>query len=222
MKPQVLVVGMKPEWVGRVADLLKDTGHDVVVAFGFGEAMHALGDRSPTLMVSQLRLGPFNGLHLMIRARTSHPAMRVILVDRAFDPVLEAEALRHNALYVADPLEEAELLEQVTRLEGEATPQRRWPRKTLAGGDLVAQVARGSVRVVDLSYGGLRLELLDPADVEAGIDVIVPGFGAPVRARPVWTCPAPSGRFWCGAELSEPNPHAVSVWRSLVDSVQPA
>jgi DNA-binding response OmpR family regulator len=215
---QILVVGTTAERIARVTDPLTDA-YDVFTAVGFREALQALGDRSPSLMISEVRLEEFNGLHLMIRAQTSHSAMRVILIDRTSDPVLQSEAHRHGALYLVEPVDGVELLEHVSRMQSEVTPHRRFPRKSLAVDQLVAQVARGSVPVVDLSYGGLRLEVLDPSDVGSGIDVIVPGFEVAVRARPVWTCPAPSGRFWCGAELSESNPQAVSVWRRLVDSV---
>ena len=62
---------------------------------------------------------------------------------------------------------------------------------------------------------------LEKADVAAGFDVAIPGFGITLHAKPVWTCPAPAGWF-CGAELSEVNPQALSVWRRLVDSVHDA
>ena len=173
-------------------------------------------------MISEIRLGAFNGLHLVIRCRITHPAMRTIVLDRTCDSALEFEAQRHGAIYLVEPVDEVELLAQVSRMWAEINPQRRWPRKQLAGGSLVAHVAQGPARVVDLSYGGLRLELLEKADVASGFDVALPGFGITVRANPVWTCPAPSGWFWCGAELSEVNPEAVSVWRKLVDSVHDA
>lgn len=218
---QVLIVSTSAERSAALVNLLMGVGHDVIAAFGFKEAAQALVDHSPDLLISEVRLGAFNGLHLVIRCRNTHPATRTIVLDGTYDSGLEFEAHRHGAIYLVEPVDEVELLAQVSRMRAEITPQRRWPRKQLAG-SLVAHMAHGPARVVDLSYGGLRLELLETADVESGFDVALPGFGVTVRANPVWTCPAPAGGFWCGAELSEPNPQALSVWRKLVDSVHDA
>jgi DNA-binding response OmpR family regulator len=218
---QVLIVSTSAERSAAMVNLLTGSGYNVIAASGFKEAVRALVDHSPDLLISEVRLGAFNGLHLAIRCRITHPAMRTIVLDRTHDSGLELDAQRHGAIYLVEPVDEVELLAQVSRMRAEITPQRRWPRKQLAGGSLVAHVAHGPARVVDLSYGGLRLELLEKADVASGFDVALPGFGITVRANPVWTCPAPSGWF-CGAELSEPNPQALSDWRKLVDSVHDA
>jgi DNA-binding response OmpR family regulator len=219
---QVLLVGTSAERSSAMVNLLTGSGHDVIAALGFEEAIRALAGHSPDLLISEVRLGAFNGMHLVIRCRITHPAMRTIVLDRAYDSGLEVDAQRHGAVYLVEPVDEVELLAHVSQMRAEITPQRRWPRKQVAGGSLVAHVAHGPARVVDLSYGGLRLELLEKADVASGFDVAVPGFGITVRAKPVWTCPAPSGWFWCGAELSEANPQALSVWRRFVDSVHDA
>ena len=215
---QVLVVSADAKRASAAFDILKSTGHDVVAAFGFDEAVRTLADCSPDLMIAEVRLGAFNGLHLVIKSQMAHPALRTIVVDRNHDPVLQSDAERLGALYLVEPVLEADLLAHVSRMRAEVAPHRRWPRKELPAGLLVARVARGTVPVVDLSYGGLRLELPDPEDAASGIDVTLPGVGVAIKAKPVWTCPAPSGSFWCGAQLSEPNPQVVSSWRRLVDS----
>ena len=215
---QVLVVSADSKRTSAVFDLLKGAGHDVVAAFGFNEAVRTLADYSPDLMIAELRLGAFNGLHLVIRSKIAHPALRTIVVDRNHDPVLQLDAEGLGALYLVEPVPDSDLLAHVSRIRGDAAPHRRWPRKELPAGSLVARVARGTVPIVDLSYGGLRLELPDPEDAASGIDVTLPGVGVAIRAKPVWTCPAPSGSFWCGAQLSDLNPQAVSTWRRLVDS----
>jgi CheY-like chemotaxis protein len=215
---QVLVVSADSKRTAAAFDVLKSAGHDVVAAFGFDEAVRTLADYSPDLMISEVRLGAFNGLHLVIRSQIAHPALRTIVVDRNQDPVLQLDAERLGALYLVEPVADADLLAHVAQIRAELTPHRRWPRKELPAGLLVARVACGTVPVIDLSYGGLRLELPDPADAASGIDVTLPDAGVAIRAEPVWTCPAPSGSFWCGAQLSDPNPQAVSTWRRLVDS----
>jgi DNA-binding response OmpR family regulator len=218
---QVLVVATTTELIGKIADALTGAGHAVTIERDFRRGAGALDRQRPALLISEVRLGEFNGLHLMIRARLEHPAMRAILLDRSPDAVLEADAHRHGAVYLVNP-ETAVLLEHVSRLLGERSPHRRFPRKSITAGELVLSAGRGRLRVLDQSYGGLRVEVSDPSDVESGIDLVVPGAGVAVRARPVWMRPAPTGQYWCGAELSEPNPQAVSDWCRLVDSVHAA
>lgn len=219
---QVLIVGTSAERSAATVNLLKSAGHDVIGATSFGEAVAALAAYSPDLLITEVRLDAFNGLQLVIRCHISHPRMRTIVIDRVYDSVLEFDAHRHGALYLVEPVDERELLTRVSRIRAESTPHRRWPRKQLGEGLLVARVAHGPARVVDLSYGGLRLELPEPADVASGFQVPLPGFGRSIHAKPVWTSPAPSGWFWCGARLSEDNLETVSVWRKLVDSVHHA
>ena len=214
----ILVVGTRADRVDEIARLLKAAGHDVVTALAFHDAIRVADQRAPELVISEVRLGAFNGLHLAIRYRAGQQPGRVILIDTIFDSVLEQDAERVGAVYVVEPVEHAELLEHVARIPQQAGTHRRWPRKKPAGDFFLTVVAGGTVRVLDLSYGGLRLEVLDPCHVESGIDVTTPE-GVQVRAKAVWTSPTPSGQYWCGAELSESNPQALSVWRRLVDSV---
>ena len=136
---QVLIVGMSQERSAARAKLLEDDGWDVLVALGFREAVKILAAQSPDLLISEVRLGEFNGLHLVLRCHIAHPAMRTILLDRIYDSVLEFDAQRHGAAYLVEPVADANLLEQVSRIGVELTPHRRWPRKRLAVGLLVAR-----------------------------------------------------------------------------------
>jgi hypothetical protein len=72
--------------------------------------------------------------------------------------------------------------------------------------------------VVDVSYGGLRLELPDREPLPDAFDVEVAGIGLHLEVQPVWTHPTPaaSGTV-CGATLSaDPTPSA-RTWRAIVD-----
>jgi DNA-binding response OmpR family regulator len=218
---QILLVGMSTEGSVGVANLLRGSGHDVRVAADFSAAIRALAQYLPDLLISQVRLGAFNGLHLVIRSHVDHLTMRTILLDSVHDSVLERDAQRYGAAYLVEPVDAAKLLAEVSRKLAEVSPERRWPRQQPAGG-LLAHVARRSAHVVDLSYGGLRLELPQAGDVPSRFDVALPGLGVAVRVRSVWTHQAPSGWIWCGAELLEANPRTLAKWRRLVDSVRDA
>lgn len=215
---QILVVAVSAERSADLVSLLKGSGYHVTLAASYDEAIRRLADLSPDLLISQVYLGAFNGLRLVMRGNIDHPAMRAILLDRVYDRVIEFDAKRHGATYLVEPVGASELLAQVSLKLAEVGHRRRWPRKQPAGG-MVASIEQRPARVIDLSYGGFRLEAPQAGDFPPQFHATFPGFGVAVRARPIWTRRAPSGWLWCGAELSEASPQALAEWRRLVDSV---
>src|SRR4026208_85678 len=100
---EILVVSADAKRTNAPFDILKSAGHDVVAAFGFDEAVRTLADYSPDLMIAEVRLGAFNGLHLVIKSQIAHPALRTIVIDRNHDSFLESDAARLGALYLVEP-----------------------------------------------------------------------------------------------------------------------
>lgn len=216
---QILVVAASPETLDP-ASLLWRGGYDLQFANGFDAAVRMLERLEPDVLVSEVRLGFYNALHLVIRSQQTHPRMRSIIVDRAHDPVTESDAIREGAVYLAQPSPE-ELSEYVARLVAESTPQRRWPRRQLTE-SIDARVARRPARVVELSYGGMRLELEPAGRIPSRFQMKIPRFDMVVRARPIWTHYTSAGSLSCGAELSEGNPKTLALWRHFVDTVSDA
>ena len=214
---QILVVAARADNSPAMI-LLKNSGHDVAFAAGFELAIKKLDQIAPDLLITDVRLGGFNGLHLVIRSQSTRPNMRAILLDRVHDPVVAADAERHGAAYIGGPVTAATLSEHVSRLLNEGGPQRRWPRKQPIKG-LVFHVARRSARVIDISYGGIRLELPPAESIPAKFRMAIPGFQGVFRAKPVWSRYTPLGSISCGAELLDANPQTVAQWRQLVDSI---
>ena len=216
---QILVVAQtqSPESLYPTS-LLWRGGYDLQLANGFDAATRMLERTEPDLLISEVRLGSYNALHLVIRSQRTHPKMRSIIVDRVHDPVTEIDAIREGAAYLVQPSAE-DLLEYVSHLLAETMPQRRWPRKQLAEG-LDARVARRPARVVELSYGGMRLELQEAGRIPSRFQMKIPRFDMVVRARPIWTHYTSAGSLSCGAELSEGNPKMLALWRHFVDTVQ--
>lgn len=216
---QILVVATRTESSVPLGTLW-GSGYDFLFADSFDAAANVLDRTEPGLLISEVRLGSYNALHLVIRSRRTHPRMRAILLDRIHDSVIEADALREGAVYLVQPSAE-ELLDHVSRQLAESTPHRRWPRKQLVGG-LDAQVSRKPARVLELSYGGVRLEIQQAGRIPSRFQMAIPNFDVVVRARPVWTRHTPAGSISCGAELSEGNPRTLAMWRHFVDSIQDA
>ena len=214
---QILVVAVRADQSPAMT-LLKDSGHDVVFAPGFELAIRKLDQIAPDLLITDVRLGGFNGLHLVIRSQATRPKMRAILLDRVHDHVMAADAERYGASYIGGDVSAATLAQHVSSLLNELGPQRRWPRKQPIKG-LVFHVARRSARVIDISYGGLRLELPPSESIPAKFRIAIPGFQGVFRAKPGWSHYTTVGSISCGAELSEANPQTVAQWRQLVDSI---
>jgi DNA-binding response OmpR family regulator len=110
-----MVVDQHPLILARFVEPLREAGYDVVGATTFEAAKQGLANRPPHLLIAASRLGLFNGLHLIVRARMDHPEMAAIITAQAKDPVLEAEASTYGASCVVAPETSAELLALVSR-----------------------------------------------------------------------------------------------------------
>jgi CheY-like chemotaxis protein len=221
MAGQVLLVTMNPVSRSRIEGWLRKLDLGVESVSSFEDARNKLQTLDPDVLISDIRLGEFNGLHLVIVGRARRPTM-VAIVLGAPDSVLAREAERHGASYLDEPVTEDELAAHVTMLVREAGRQRRWPRKHVAE-PVDVKVGALAAHLVDLSYGGFRLEFVGSGayvpDPKSGFRAHVPSFGVSVDADLVWIERAPSGRFVCGAALANPDPLVAGRWRQVVDRV---
>ena len=80
---------------------------------------HPADRRRPDLLIADVRLGPFNGLQLVISSPQPIPA---IIITGFADPVLEADARRRGADYVLKPVSPARLLDLVAQKLAAARP----------------------------------------------------------------------------------------------------
>jgi DNA-binding response OmpR family regulator len=77
---------------------------DVSVVTEFHEARECVTTHPPDLLITDLKLHAYNGLHLVLIARRrSDKTFPVVLADRA-DELLRAEAESLGALFVIKPL----------------------------------------------------------------------------------------------------------------------
>ena len=93
--------------------LLEAAGYRVRSARSFDEAKMLLAAECPDLLITDLRLGQYNGLHLVLRTRNTYPEMAALVTSRVADPVLEAEAVRQRAHFMLSPVTAAQLLQAV-------------------------------------------------------------------------------------------------------------
>jgi DNA-binding NtrC family response regulator len=79
-------------------------------AFGsFEEARTSLLAAPAGVLIVDIRLGAFNGLHLAHLAKVRNPGMTVIAVSGYDDPVLRAEAAGIGAAYLVKPIDPRKL-----------------------------------------------------------------------------------------------------------------
>jgi DNA-binding response OmpR family regulator len=221
MAGKVLIVSPSIQWRDRMEQWLRKAGYSTVSVATFEAARPRLTTTSPDVLLSAVRLDEFNGLHLAIIGRDRRPALVAIVVGPA-DAVLAKEAEHHGATYLTDPMTEEALVAKLTTLLQEVSRHRRWPRKHVAE-TVRAECGESPARIVDLSYGGLRLEVADVGATapELGSDlrVSLPAFGVSIDAALVWVERAPSGFLHCGAAVDKMTPAVTIAWRQVVDRV---
>jgi DNA-binding response OmpR family regulator len=107
---RVLLVDDEPHLVEGLQRALAMEGYDVTGAVTFEAAARELRSRAFDALITDVRLGAFNGLQLAGLARDLNPDM-VILVFSGFDDVvLREEAAHVGAAYLVKPVRLEQLL----------------------------------------------------------------------------------------------------------------
>jgi len=220
LPPRVLLVS-PPTGVSKgLAPQLSEAGYEPLPASDFMEA-RALLDSRPDLLITDVKLGAYNGLHLAIRAGgLGVPA----LVLGESDPVLKADAERQQALYLTPPVDPDRLLSLVTKLLAVARQTRRSSRKQVPPLEVIADDFRA--RLLDVSYDGMRLEAAAKTQLTlpSYFTVRFPQFNFACRVQRIWTAAVSSedpgaAALWCGAAVAAADPETAFTWRSLVDAM---
>jgi DNA-binding response OmpR family regulator len=108
--PQILIVSNDCARLANMLDALNTAGHRAAGATSFEEATRLLTCRPPDVVIADERLGAFNGLHVIMRARAERPSVSAIVTTPARDRGLEADARRLNVACVVKPKKPAEWL----------------------------------------------------------------------------------------------------------------
>jgi DNA-binding NtrC family response regulator len=110
----VLVVGPLPEAASTASVFPPDTFR-VRTVETFAEAKGFLEAERPRVLVTALRLREYNGLHLVLRAKTIQPDMVAIVLSPAADAVLQEDAEAMGAIFAVEPIARTGLLAAVLR-----------------------------------------------------------------------------------------------------------
>jgi DNA-binding NtrC family response regulator len=105
MSPRILVVSGDGERLNVLVDSLNGAGYLASGASTFAEGKQLVESKLPDLVIADERLGPFNGLHLIVVSRARHPRMKAIVTSHVRDAALENDAKRLHVQCLVEPTE---------------------------------------------------------------------------------------------------------------------
>lgn len=114
-RQHVVVVAQNPVLATTLLSWLSSAGYELAVVTTFAAARTLL-ETSPALMVSEMKLGQYNGLHLALKAKALGVPAVVIGPD---DTVLAREAGLVGAIYLSSVLRRRQLLDLIAEHVGE-------------------------------------------------------------------------------------------------------
>lgn len=217
MPHRILIVDDdEPTRVG-LAMLLEDAGYETITASTVPAAIKLLSDARPDLLLVDIRLDEYNGLHLV--AVRPEPIPAIVLTGFA-DPAIEADARRLGAEFLLKPIAPSVLTSLVRRVLSEGrmgSSIRRWPRKTVMT-EVRVDVDDTAARVLDVSYGGVCVEMRrgEGAGPPGAFRMFLPHADMPVPVEVVWTRRRDATTWLCGGMVADA---AAASWRMVVDTI---
>lgn len=215
---RVLIVDDDAEWLSAAVESFSRAGYIAEGAATFPIARQLLESFGPDLLITDIRLNEYNGLYLLVRAPSNHPKPACLVVSGFEDPVLIRDARLHGAHdFLVKPVDLNVLLAKAKEALT-ARNKRRWPRKHLSVG-VGATIDGRPVRVLDVSYGGMRLEVPFAVAAGAPLEIKISQMATTIPADTVWrTTVGATGAQQCGAAIRANDQLAVA-WRHVVDAL---
>ena len=113
--PSVVVVEPSLDDLLPLVGALTAAGFQVTSAGTFIQARELLNSQPPSILVTTLRLGLYNGLHLVLRGKVAKPEMAALVTSPVADPVLQADAEAMGATFMLKPVTERDLIAAALR-----------------------------------------------------------------------------------------------------------
>jgi two-component system response regulator YesN len=113
-KRRILIVDDDLSLLDALERALKQTGElEVAALANFADARRALHTNSFDVLITDVRLGAFNGLQLAVLGADLNPGIQLIVFSGFDDPVLRTEAERLGAVYLLKPVTSRQLLDLI-------------------------------------------------------------------------------------------------------------
>ena len=110
---QVLLVDDDHALLRLVSQWLTGGGFSVIACDSFEDARRELALHPPDVLLTDLRLGAFNGLQLVILAKEQQPQPVSVVMSAFDDPTLREEAERCGARYLLKPFSSQAVLSSI-------------------------------------------------------------------------------------------------------------
>jgi CheY-like chemotaxis protein len=221
MAPLIILVNADAAALRRMSSTLTERGYSVAAVRSFSDAKALLASATPDLLVVDVRLAEYNGLQLAIFSREDRPDVPVIVTNLVEDKIVEADAARYGATFIADPEHNPQFLftlqGMVVARQATQRKSRHWNRRVVSS---VVEVHAGNARaqIVDVSYGGMRLAFSGAQEIPQTFDITLPSADVTVKVNRVWTdTPGADGTWRCGAELVKATEQR---WWRFVDTLR--
>lgn len=217
MPHRILIVDDdEPTRVG-LAMLLEDAGYETITAGTVPTAIKLLTEAHPDLLLVDIRLDEYNGLHLV--ATRPEPIPAIVLTGFA-DPAIEADARRLGAEFLLKPISPSVLTSLVRRVLSEGrvgSAIRRWPRKAVMK-EVRVDVDDAAARMLDVSYGGVCVEMRRSAGAgpPGAFRMFLPHADMPVPVEVVWSRRRDATTWLCGGMVADA---VAASWRTVVDTI---
>ena len=92
---------------------LTAAGYSTELYDEFETARTRLASDAPDVLITDVRLGAYNGLHLVVMAKLRKPELKVVVLTGFDDQVLQHDALSAGAAFLLKPVSAERLLEAV-------------------------------------------------------------------------------------------------------------
>jgi DNA-binding NtrC family response regulator len=109
----VLLVDDDRAVLNLVQQWLTGAGYSVVACDRFETAKQRLATAVPDVLITDVRLGAFNGLQLVILAKQAGPQVGAVVMSAYDDPMLRKEAAQSGAGYLNKPCTRDQVLAAV-------------------------------------------------------------------------------------------------------------
>ena len=114
-KPSVIVVERSLHAALPIISLLSANEFHITLADNFLEAKQRLSESPPDLLITQLALGEYNGIGLVVRGKSHRADLAAVVLSSFNDPVLQADTEANGATFVRMPVSDVELRAAVFR-----------------------------------------------------------------------------------------------------------
>jgi CheY-like chemotaxis protein len=214
---RILVLDDDDAALAGIVELLRDAGYVVTGATTYDAAKRLLALDSYDLLITDIRLRGFNGLHLVRQSHRDRPEMGIIIISGYDEPMIEVEAGRYGAEFVRKPIKPPQFLQSV-RARSQTCAGSAAGRASASSVAFASRRTDAPLRWSMCATAGLRLEVPEGGNLPDVFDVEIAGIGLHLPVEAVWTQRLDEGgAMMYGAALATEETPAARTWRAIVD-----